>query len=138
MRFAGWYGIVVGAMMLAQWAFFILAGAVPELESEPLRIAFHLAAEAATALGLLASGAALLKRLAWGPRAYLLFSGLLVYSCIVSPGYFAQQGQWGFVLMFAGVLGLALVAVRGAWRAGQTIERHAKSAVAGQNNKERA
>jgi hypothetical protein len=36
---------------------------------------------------------------------------MLAYSAIVSPGYFAQQGQWIFVLMFAILLALALVSV---------------------------
>ena len=30
-----------------------------------------------------------------------LEGGMVIYSEIVSPGYFAQSGRWGFVLMFA-------------------------------------
>jgi hypothetical protein len=33
---------------------------------------------------------------------------MLLYSVIVSPGFFAQQGQWIFVGMFAVLLALAL------------------------------
>ena len=58
-----------------QWSFFITTGGVPELQSEPWRIALHLAAEATAALML-----------------------------IVSPGYFAQLGQWALVAMFAVLL----------------------------------
>jgi len=36
---------------------------------------------------------------------------MLVYSVIVSPGYFAQQGQWGLVAMFAILLALAVISV---------------------------
>jgi hypothetical protein len=111
MNLAGLYGILVGLMMALQWTYFIASGQAPELQTEPFRIAFHLAAEFITALGLVVSGAALLRRAAWGARAYLLFSGMLAYSAIVSPGYFAQQGQWGLVVMFAGVLALALASV---------------------------
>jgi len=33
---------------------------------------------------------------------------MLLYTLIVSPGYFAQKGQWAFVGMFAVILVLAL------------------------------
>jgi hypothetical protein len=101
MKFSGIYGIFVGVMMLAQWAVFLAAGQVPELQTEPWRIALHLAAEFITAGGLIVSGTALLKRTAWGAKTYLVFAGMLLYSVIVSPGYFAQQGQWALVGMFA-------------------------------------
>ena len=115
MKFAGWVGLVVGVMMVLQWGFFIAAGAVPELETEPVRIAFHLAAELVTAVGLASSGLAVLKRWPWGVKAFPIFSGMLLYSVIVSPGYFAQQGQWIFVAMFALVLALAVAALRPFW-----------------------
>jgi hypothetical protein len=107
MKFAGVYGILIGVLMAAQWAFFLAAGQVPELVTAPLEIAFHLAAELVTALGLAISGAGLLKRAAWARQAYLLFAGMLAYSAIVSPGYFAQQGQWLLVAMFGAILALA-------------------------------
>jgi hypothetical protein len=111
MKLAGYYGIFIGVMMAAQWVFFIAARLVPELQTEPIRIAFHLAAEFITALGLVVSGIGLLRRVPWAKNAYLLFTGMLAYSAIVSPGYFAQQGQWIFVLMFAILLALAAASV---------------------------
>jgi hypothetical protein len=33
---------------------------------------------------------------------------MLTYSVIASPGYFAQQGQWALVAMFAVLLVLAI------------------------------
>ncbi len=117
MRFAGWYGVVVGGLMLAQWAFFLITGNVPELQSEPLRIAFHLAAELLTAAALIVAGAGLLRARSrtgtggWARTLYLLAAGMVIYSEIVSPGYFAQQGQWFMVGMFAVVLGLAIASV---------------------------
>jgi hypothetical protein len=41
----------------------------------------------------------------------MVFAGMLIYSVIVSPGYFAQQGQWALVAMFAVLLVLAIVSV---------------------------
>jgi len=94
MRFSGWYGIAVGSMMLAQWAVFLATGNVPELQTELLRIAFHLVGEFTTAVGLIVSGIALLKGKPWAAGVYLVAAGMLLYTVVVSPGYFAQQGQW--------------------------------------------
>ena len=111
MKLAGIFGILVGLLMLAQWGFFLASGQVPELKSEPYRIAFHLAAELITALGLIASGIALLRKQPWSTAAYLFFSGMLAYSVIASPGYFAQHGQWVLVIMFFGLLVLVAMTV---------------------------
>ncbi len=97
--------------MLGQWAFFIAAGQVPELQTEPVRLAFHLAAEAVTALTLIVAGAALLRRRSWAPMLGLAANGMLMYTVIVSPGYFAQNGQWPLVGMFGVLLVLALVSI---------------------------
>lgn len=117
MRFAGWYGIVVGLMMMGQWGFFLAAGQVPELNTEPVRLAFHLAAEFGTAIALIVSGVALVRGRRWGLNVYLVAAGMLLYSVIVSPGYFAQQGQWALVGMFGILLLLALVSIRNLMRA---------------------
>jgi hypothetical protein len=109
--FAAVFALVVGAGMIGQWALFLATGQVPELQTEPLRIRFHLAAEFATALALIAAGLALLTDQHWGRWFYLLAIGMLLYTVIVSPGYFAQKGQWAFVAMFAVVLLLALVSL---------------------------
>ena len=37
--------------------------------------------------------------------------GMLLYTVIVSPGYFAEKGQWAFVGMFAVIVLLALVSI---------------------------
>ena len=103
MKLAGWYSIIVGLLMIGQWAFFLGAGQVPEAHSAPIALSFHLIAEFATAVSLLTSGYGLLKGKAWGVHAFSVAAGMLVYTVIVSPGYFAQQGQWAFVGMF-GVL----------------------------------
>lgn len=111
MKFAGCFAVIVGGAMLAEWSVFILAGSVPELQTEPIRIAFHLAGEALTAILLLASGAGLLTRKPWARTAFFVSAGMLLYTAIVSPGYFGQQGQWAFLVMFAAVLALTVGAV---------------------------
>jgi len=111
MKFSAWYGIVVGFGMITEWTFFILSGSVPEFQTEPWRIALHLAAELTAALVLIVSGIGTLKSTAWGRKTLLVGLGMVIYSEIVSPGYFAQLGQWAFVIMFAVLLFGATVAV---------------------------
>ena len=113
MKFSAWYGILVGFLMIVQWAFSVLAGGVPEFENAPWEIAFHLAAEMSTALMLILGGMAALRSAAWSKQVLLLGLGMVIYSEIVSPGYFAQRNQWAFVAMFALLLfGAALAATQ--------------------------
>ena len=101
MKFPAWYGILVGCLMIAQWAFTILAGGVPEFQTAPWEIALHMAAEMITAGMLIAGGIAALKSVHWGKQVLFVGLGMVIYSEIVSPGYFAQLGQWPLVALFA-------------------------------------
>jgi len=115
MKFPAWCSLSIGTLMLAQWAFFIAAGLVPEIRTEPIALALHLVAEATTALLLITGGIALLRRVAWAPKLLLVANGLLIYTVIVSPGYFAQAGQWLLVGMFGLLLILAVLSIRSLW-----------------------
>ena len=112
MKFTGIYSLIIGTMMIMQWAFFIITGQVPELQTEPIRIAFHLVAEGVTALALILSGIGLLGNRTWGRNAAFIALGMLLYTSLVSPGYFAQQGSWPLVGLFVVILALALVCLR--------------------------
>jgi hypothetical protein len=111
MKYSAWYGIIVGFFMVAQWIFSIGTGRVPEFKTTPWAISFHLAAEFSTALMLLVGGIAALKYKNWGNQVLLVGLGMVIYSEIVSPGYFAEQGQWAPVAMFAVLLLGAVLAV---------------------------
>ena len=111
MKFSAWYGILVGCLMIAQWIFSIVSGGVPEFRTAPWAIAFHLAAELSTAGMLILGGIAALKSIPWGRQVLLVGLGMVIYSEIVSPGYYAQLGQWAFVGMFAIVLLGAVIGV---------------------------
>jgi hypothetical protein len=113
MKFSSTFGLIVGFGMCAMWSFFLASGHVPELDSEPFRIAFHLAAEFSTALGLIVASLGLFLKKGWAGKAFLVFAGMLTYSVIVSPGYYAQLGNWAFVAMFGVLLVLDLLAIRG-------------------------
>ena len=109
MTFAGVFAIVVGVGMIAQWLASYLSNQIPELKTEPIRIAFHLAAELLTAVLLIVGGAAVLAGASWGRDVYLIALGMLFYTAIVSPGYFAQQGQWAWLGIFGALLVLGIV-----------------------------
>jgi hypothetical protein len=111
MTFASLYAILVGIAMIGQWSFALARRQVPELKTELFRIAFHLAGELLTAIALIAGGLGLLTGEPWGQPAYLVSTGMLLYTVIVSPGYFAQKRQWPVVGMFALLLILALVSL---------------------------
>jgi hypothetical protein len=110
MRRVAYYCIVVGALMAVQWLFFLTTGNVPELETEPLAIGFHLAAELATAIALILAGVGLLRGASRALPATLLALGMLLYTVINSAGYFAEQGVWAMVAMFGVLLVLTLLA----------------------------
>lgn len=115
-RVAAFYAIVVGVLMVVKWAVFIVTGQVSELSTEPIRISFHLAGEFTTAGLLVAGGFGLLTLKKWGYHVFLLSLGMLLYTIIVSPGYFAQLGQRVFVVMFAVLVVLTLAFVVLAFR----------------------
>jgi hypothetical protein len=111
MKFSAWYGIGVGTLIVLQWIVFITTGSVPELQTTPWAIGFHIAAELSLALALLVSGIATLRSTSWGKPVLIMALGMAIYSEINSPGYFAQIGQWGLVIMFALLLFGATLAV---------------------------
>ena len=118
MKYPAWYGISVGILMIAQWMLSIFTGSVPEFETTPWAIGFHLAAEFSTALLLLVGGIATLESKIWGKQTLLVGLGMVIYSEIVSPGYFAEHGQWAMVAMFAIILFGAVYAVMSLLRQG--------------------
>lgn len=93
MWFAVLYAFLVGFGMVAQWMVSYVRKQIPELETEPYRIWFHIIAEMVTALFLLIAGVALLQEADWAVPLYLVAIGMLFYTSIVSPGYFAQKGS---------------------------------------------
>ena len=109
MKLPAWYGILVGVLMITQWSFSIVSGSVPEFRTAAWEISFHLAAEMSTALVLVIGGLALLRSIAWAKQVLLLGLGMVIYSEIVSPGYYAQLEKWMPVVMFAILLFGAVV-----------------------------
>ena len=111
MTFPSIFAIVVGLGMIGQWTKSYVTKQIPELKAEPIRIGFHIAAEMVTALMLIAAGVGRLAGTPWAPALYLLSIGMLFYTAIVSPGYFAQRGRWTWVLIFSVLIMLAVVSL---------------------------
>jgi phosphatidylglycerophosphate synthase len=105
------YALVVGIGMICMWLFFIAAGNVGEFETKPAEIVFHLVAEFSTALLLITAAALDLGRKAVGRSLLLTGFGMLLYTVIVSPGYYFQRGEVPFVVMFFVLIVLTFCAV---------------------------
>jgi peptidoglycan/LPS O-acetylase OafA/YrhL len=103
------YSLLIGVMMAAMWTVSALTGQIPEVKESPKEIAFHLAAEFVTAFALVVGGLGLATRRPWGFTVNLVALGMLAYTVIVSPGYYAQTGEYAFVGMFAVLIVLTVV-----------------------------
>ncbi len=105
------YSLLVGVMMVAMWSVFAATDQIPEIDERPKEIAFHLAAEMTTALALIAGGIGLVTGRCWGFPVNTAALGMLAYTVIVSPGYYAETGDYAFVWMFAGLMALTLAMI---------------------------
>ena len=115
MNFPALYAIAVGLLIFGQWAFFLITRQVPELKTERVRVLFHIADEFVTAALLIVSGVGLLLQLSWATSVYLIAIGMLLYTIIVSAGYFAQKRVWPIVGMFAVLLLLTAISLFVFW-----------------------
>jgi hypothetical protein len=100
-KLAAIYSMIIGIAMLGMWTVFVTTGQVPELSTEPIRVSMHIIGEVVTALVLIAGGYGVWAGKKWGLQAYMLSMGMLLYTLIVSPGYYAQSGDAVMVGMFA-------------------------------------
>jgi steroid 5-alpha reductase family enzyme len=108
-RLAAWFQIVVGIAIIGWWAVAAATGGIVELDEGRIDIVFHIAAELVMAALLIGAGVALHR--SGRTRTTTLISGLglgmLLYSTINSPGYFAERGEWWAIGMFAAIAAVA-------------------------------
>jgi peptidoglycan/LPS O-acetylase OafA/YrhL len=95
------YSLFIGILMIGIWVMFISTGQVPEMATKHAEIILHLLAEFTTAILLIIGGIGLLKKMKIGYNLNLVALGMLLYTLIVSPGYYLQRGDWVFVGIFA-------------------------------------
>jgi len=115
MTFVGIFAIVVGVGMIGQWSVSYASKQIPEFKTEPIRIWFHIAAEMITAVMLIVSGVGQFFQMGWSRGLFLIAAGMLFYTAVVSPGYFAQRGQWAWLGMFSAIIVLGLMAAIIVW-----------------------
>ena len=101
---SGIYAIVIGIGIIGLWTMLLLTKQVPELNTEPVAITFHITAEIIMGILSLISGIFLLIDLSWAPYFFILAMGLVIYAVINSAGYYGQKKQWTFVIMFGIIL----------------------------------
>ncbi len=94
------YAIIIGIAILGMWITFLVTDQVPEIKTTPVKITYHLIAEFLTALLLLIGGFGLYANRGWGFHIYLISMGMLLYTVIVSAGYYANLGDMAMVGMF--------------------------------------
>lgn len=108
-RIALIYSIAVGALMIVMWSFFIVTGQVPEFQTNPYAISLHLFDEFTTAILLIVGGIGLIKRSKWALHIHLISIGMLIYTVVVSPGYYLDQGQIYIPILFGILLVIAII-----------------------------
>ncbi len=105
------FAFLVGISMIGLWTMLLITNQVPELVTDPFSIAFHLIAEFIAALFLIIGGILLYRKHLLGEKIYLVSVGMLLYTVINSSGYYAQNGEWSFVAMFAILFLLAVISL---------------------------
>ena len=101
---SGIYAIIIGIGIISLWLMLLRTKQVPELETEPIAIKFHITAEFLMGILALLSGILLLFSIPWAPYLFILAMGLVIYAVINSSGYYGQKKQWSFVIMFMIIL----------------------------------
>ncbi len=106
------YAVAIGFLMIGFWGF-LVATHRAELDSRPWDMRLHLAAEFLTAVLLIASGVGV--GLGFGGAAMLapVALGMLLYSVVNSPGFYAGKRDWPMVAMFAILAVLTTAAILG-------------------------
>ena len=94
------YSIIIGIALICMWLSLLSTNQVPEINSAPLQLTYHLIAEFLTGLLLIAGGFGLIKNSGWGFHIYLISMGMLMYTVIASTGYYANNGDIAMVGMF--------------------------------------
>jgi len=111
MIYSAVFSLIVGLGMIIQWVMSFVQDQIPELKTEPIRIWFHISGEMITALALIASALGLFLNRSWAEPLNLISTGMLLYTAIVSPGYFAQRDQWRWTIMFGLLIVMALISI---------------------------
>ncbi len=88
------YIIIIGIAMLSMWIFLLGKREVPELNTKPTQIYFHLIAELLTSIALIIGGIGLIMNQFWGVALFFISIGMAIYSTINAAGFYGQLKDW--------------------------------------------
>lgn len=109
---SGIFVLSMGILMVLVWIVYIAIGQLDL--SSPFEAISLLAAEALTALALIAGGIAVLTHRRWGDTLLVASLGMMLYTAVNSIGVFAQAGVIPASVFFA-VLTVSTVVVIRSW-----------------------
>jgi len=95
------YSLIIGTSIIALWIMLFTTGQIPELKTEPINIMIHVISEVLTAVMLIITGIAIIKKSKIAPKLFCVASGMLLYSVINAAGYYGQNGDTAMIIMFA-------------------------------------
>ncbi len=102
------YMMVVGIGIIALWTMLFVSDQIPELETEPIAIAFHITIEVLMGVVSIVSGVLLLKNFKYQKEAVIFANGMICYSVVNSSGYYGDLNQYGMIVMFFFLLVISL------------------------------
>ncbi len=100
--------IVIGIGIILLWSMLIGTSQVPEFETEPVAIVFHIVIESTMGIFAILSGIWVLKKYKYSQHLVLFTNGMLMYSVVNSSGYYGDLKQYGMIAMFAFILGFII------------------------------
>jgi hypothetical protein len=106
------FSIICGALLLALWTTLFATGQVTDIAERPVAYAFHLTAEALTALLLILSGVAVLRQAAYARRLFYFAGGMLFIAAMGMLVFYVQDGYPPFIVLGALVVGLTVAFLR--------------------------
>ncbi|MCK9356468.1 MAG: hypothetical protein M0R22_04875 [Dehalococcoidia bacterium] len=106
------YCIISGALLLCLWATLFATGQVTDIAERPVAYAFHLTAEASTALLLILSGAAALRGATYARRLFYFAGGMLFIAAMGMLVFYIEDGYPPFIALGAVVVGLTVAFLR--------------------------
>lgn len=88
------YIIIIGIALLCMWLLLLIKREVPELNTKPTQIFFHLVAEFLTSIMLIVGGIGLIMNQFWGVAVFFIAIGMAIYSTINAAGFYGQLKDW--------------------------------------------
>lgn len=99
---------IIGIGIIGLWIMLLGTNQVPELETEPIAIVFHIVIECIMGILSILSSIWLFRRRKYYKQLILFTNGLLAYSVVNSSGYYGDRGEVGMIVMFGFILGFIL------------------------------